>query len=527
MTDNGNIQIARRYHQRTKHSPVSIRQEGHRLDWDNKPDPFKIYPDIDLLPLPGDLPMTQMPALQAVSMREVHVEDEIVPELAQIAHILYYTAGITKKMAFPNGEIYFRAAACAGALYPVEVYLVCGPLSGVEAGVYHFSPADFALRQLREGDFRGVLAQASGNEASVAHAPAVLVYTAITWRSSWKYRARSYRYHFWDCGTMLANCLATSAAQELPHSVVMGFVDQQVNHLVGVDGKKEKSLALFPLGWSDEETPAAREVPALQLNVKPLSQERLEYPLIDELHHGSQLTGPEQVQNWRAARSLEKRRPEPLETYALTSMRASNDRQKRIETVIAKRGSSRQFEQQAITSKELGTMLEAATRGFNADWRDPEDAFMNDLYINIHAVEGLPAGAYYYQPENGDLALLGEGDFRNHSAHLCLGQPLGGTSSATVFYIADLEALLDRYGNRGYRLAQMEAGIIGGKLYLAAYALERGATGLTFFDDEVTNFFLPENVRQEAIFVTALGEPGGPMQRRGKLVRMQPGEEVS
>lgn len=527
MTHNGDIQAARRYHQMTKHSPVSIRQEGHRLDWDNKPYPFKIYPDIDPVPLPGDLAITDVPTLQAVSTTEVQAETEDVPDLAQIAHILYYSAGITKKMVFPNEPIYFRAAACAGALYPVEVYLVCGPLSGLEPGVYHFSPADFGLRQLREGDFRDVLAQASGNETSMTHAPAVLVFTAISWRSSWKYRARSYRYHFWDSGTMLANCLAASAAQVLPHGVVMGFVDQQVNHLLGVDGREEKSLALFPLGWTEEVPPAAREVPELQFRVKPLSQERVEYPLIDELHQASRLTDPKQVQNWRVAHSLEKRLPEPLETYPLTSMQASNFSQKPIETVIAKRGSSRQFEQQAIPSGELAAILEAATRGFPADWRHPKDAFMNELYINVHAVDGLPAGAYRYERENGELGLLGKGDFRNHSAHLCLGQPLGGTSSATVFYIADLEALFEKYGNRGYRLAQLEAGIIGGKLYLAAYSLERGATGLTFFDDEVTNFFLPESARQETIFVTAIGEPSRPMQRRGKLVRMQPGEEVS
>lgn len=527
MTDNRDIQIARRYHQATKHSPISIRQEAHRLDWENKPYPFKIYPDLDPIPLPRNLPQTSLPALQAVSAMEVQAEAEAVPNLAQIAHILYFTAGITKKMVFPNERIYFRAAACAGALYPIEVYLVCGSVTGLEAGVYHFSPADFGLRQLREGDFRGVLVQASGNETSVAHAPAVLVFSAVTWRSSWKYRARSYRYHFWDNGTMLANCLAASTAQGLPHGVVMGFVDQEVNRLLGVDGKQEKSLALFPIGWTEEEPSAAGETLRLQFKVKPLSKERVEYPVIDELHQASQLMDPEQVEHWRAVRSLEKRIPDLGERYSLTPMQAANYPQKPIEAVIAERGSSRQFEQRAILSGELATMLEAATQGFSSDWRDPEDACMNELYINIHAVDGLPAGAYRYLPENGELGLLGEGDFRNHSAHLCLGQPLGGTASATVFYIADLEAVLEKYGNRGYRLAQMEAGIIGGKVYLAAYALARGATGLTFFDDEVTDFFLAENAREEAIFVTAIGEPARPLQRRGKLVRVQPGEDAS
>jgi hypothetical protein len=55
--------------------------------------------------------------------------------------------------------------------------------------------------------------------------------------------------------------------------------------------------------------------------------------------------------------------------------------------------------------------------------------------------------------------------------------------------MTDLEPILKRFGNRGYRAAQLHAGIITSKLYLAAYAQGFGATGLTFFDDEVTDFF--------------------------------------
>jgi hypothetical protein len=96
---------------------------------------------------------------------------------------------------------------------------------------------------------------------------------------------------------------------------------------------------------------------------------------------------------------------------------------------------------------------------------------------------------------------------RGEAAHLCLGQDLGGDASVTFFFLADLKAILERYGNRGYRLVQMEAGISGGKLYLGAYALGRGATGLTFFDDDVVRFFSPHAAGLEAIFVVAMGAP--------------------
>ena len=527
MAINQDIQVARRYHQATKHSPMSVRQSGHSMDWANKPNPFKIYPDLEVIPLPQDLPKTGVPALEAIGKTEVRGSEEAVPELAQVAHVLYYSAGITKKMVFPGESIYFRAAACAGALYPIEIYLVCGDIPGLEAGVYHFSPVDFGLRQLRRGDYRETLARASGDETQVERAPAVLVFTAITWRSSWKYGARSYRYHFWDAGMILANCLAASAAQALPRKVVMGFVDRTVDHLLGIDGAHEKSLALLPLGWTSKPPPPAPgDIPELHLAVEPLSREQVDYPPIDEVHQASMLEDSESVKRWRESRIAGKPKNHEAEHYPLRLMEASNYPDKAIENVILERGSSRRFREAAISFEELSTMLELAMAGFPADWRDTWDDLMNDLYINVHAVDNLAAGAYYLHRREKSLVILGEGDFRHHSAHLCLGQPLGGTSGATAFYLADLEAILETYGNRGYRLAQLEAGIIGGMLYLAAYALGRGATGLTFFDDDVVDVFLPANAREAAIFVTALGEPAGPLQHRGKLVRTNPGDAV-
>ena len=155
----------------------------------------------------------------------------------------------------------------------------------------------------------------------------------------------------------------------------------------------------------------------------------------------------------------------------------------------------------AIGAGELSTALWHATRGWPADapWG------LVDLYLTVHAVEGIEPGAYAYHPEPHALTLIKRGDFGGQAAFLCLEQSLGGMSSATVFFLADLGALLDAYGNRGYRLANLEAGLIGGRLYLAAYAQRFGATGLTFYDRDVVDFFSPHAQGKDAIFVTALG----------------------
>jgi SagB-type dehydrogenase family enzyme len=112
--------------------------------------------------------------------------------------------------------MYFRAAACTGALYHIDVYVVCGELPGLAAGVYQFGPHDGALHQLRAGDQRARLVEASGAEPAVAAAPAVLVCTSTFWRNAWKYQARTYRHCFWDTGTLLANLLAVAAADGVP-----------------------------------------------------------------------------------------------------------------------------------------------------------------------------------------------------------------------------------------------------------------------------------------------------------------------
>jgi hypothetical protein len=77
----------------------------------------------------------------------------------------------------------------------------------------------------------------------------------------------------------------------------------------------------------------------------------------------------------------------------------------------------------------------------------------------------------------------------------------------TSFFLADLNRILERFGNRGYRAVQLEAGAIGGRMYLATYALRLGATGLTFFDDDVTTFFSPHAKGKSAVFLLAIGKP--------------------
>jgi hypothetical protein len=175
-----------------------------------------------------------------------------------------------------------------------------------------------------------------------------------------------------------------------------------------------------------------------------------------------------------------------------------------IETVIRRRGSTRQFAREPIGFDQLSTLLDRSTRDYAADYRAP-GAPLADLYLIVNAVDGLDAGTYVLHREAGALERLTAGDCRAQAGMLDLGQELGADAAVNCYWLADLEPLLARFGNRGYRAAQLDAAIEAGKLYLACYALRVGATGLTFFDDDVTAFFAPHAAGKSVLFLVALG----------------------
>lgn len=509
--NNRSTEIARDYHSKTKHSSWSVRQGAHGLDWSNQPLPFKIYPDLEPMSLPREWEQSQIAALAAISSSADALQGGRSPDLSTLARLLYFSAGITKRRSYPGGEILFRAASCTGALYEVELYVVCCDLPDLPAGVYHFNPGDFALRRLRQGDYRGMLLGASSEGSSLIHASVVIISTGTYWRNAWKYRGRTYRHFGWDNGTLLANLLAMSTALGLPASLVLGFVDEDISRLLDLDTDREVVLSMVAVGQGQPGPPGPSPlVEPLRLQTVPLSREEVDYPEMRVMHASTLLTSPREAAAWRGpmsrgAPSAHEGRIFPLEPYSEAEMSI-----RPLEGVIRGRGSTRQFEHKPMTLQELSTLVERSTRGIPADFLEPAGATLNDWYLIVNAVEGLPNGAYVLHREAGSnlcrLELLKEGNFRRQAGYLGLEQALPADASVDIFFLADLDAVLERFGNRGYRAVQLEAGILGGKVYLGAYAQRLGATGLTFYDDDVIEFFSPHANGKSAIFLMAVGK---------------------
>ena len=499
---------AREYHDRTTHSPASVRTGGHTLEWDIKPFPFKVYTDLAAIALPREIDPVGIDTLAALA-------DPAAPAaslgLSRLAAVLYYAAGVTKKKSYPGGgEILFRAAASTGALYQTEAYVAVGEVAGLEPGLYHFCPGDFALRRLRAGDIRTALAEAAADDA-IRRRAATIVLSAIYWRNTWKYQARAYRHLFWDSGTMLANVLAVGGALGLEPRVLTGFVDADVNRLLGLDATHEVALELIAIGPETAAAPSAAPLDTIAHATLPLSSSEVDYPLIHEMQAASRLDSAAAVRAWRERGSTIGRSPSRVEPATdpaaakLVALPPPREQASRgLGETIQRRGSTRQFGHASLTTEELATALWAAARPFEAD----VPSGLVDVYLIVNAVDGVSPGAYFYRPAEHALEPLSLGNLRNRSAYLCLEQPLAGDASAVIYFLTRLDRVTSALGDRGYRVVNLEAGLAGGRAYLAAYALGFGASGLTFYDGHVVEFFSPHAARKDAIFVTALGRSG-------------------
>ena len=214
---------------------------------------------------------------------------------------------------------------------------------------------------------------------------------------------------------------------------------------------------------------------------EPLSRAEVGYPIAYELHRASALVNADEVERFRR---------EAGETRVRDVFAGEEP-----ERVLKRRGSARMFTLDRMPRHELAAILAASDAG-------P----LVETFLVANAVDGLESGAYRFEPpDTFDARALGE--FRGRAGYLALEQAHAARAAATQFLLADLEGVLAAHGNRGYRAAQLEAGIRAGRMYLGAYARHLGATGLTFYDDDVARFFTG-GVERQPMLCVALGPTG-------------------
>ncbi len=174
--------------------------------------------------------------------------------LSDIGQILWAAQGITEKVEQPpaqwKGDEWMggkRTAPSAGALYPMEIYLIVSQVEGLDEGVYWYHPGNHELRKVVSGEIRKKLSSAALEQSCIQEAPASIVMTGVYERTANKYGDRSQRYVHIETGAIAQNIYLQAEPLELGTVFVGAFQDEEVSKLLNLP-QKESPLGIMPIG---------------------------------------------------------------------------------------------------------------------------------------------------------------------------------------------------------------------------------------------------------------------------------------
>lgn len=422
-------------HRLTSYSPDrewDVRPDDPRLRHDLvqndpglRPPQTKEYAEgLPVVALPRDLPDPGVPAAAVLA----GLPAPALPlDAAQLGRVLFLGAGVVRTFDRDGEPFLFRAAGSAGARFPLEVYASTVGVDGVPDGVHWYDAREHALVQVgpaAEGDVT------------------TLVVTGVPWRSGWRYAERAWRHVYWDGGTLLSQLAAAADSAGLQPRIRSRFPDAGVTALVGADGVHEYPIVLLSLGDGAPAVVAgggaARgALPAVELPLATAAQRAGDHDRLGD--------------PWPVGPALDGCPPsDPLDA------------------VVLRRGSQRRMDRSATLPRaQLEHAMAAALRGVDVPH-----------WVVVHGVDDVAPGTYRW-PDLGSP--VRRGDLRDELERVCLGQSLAAEAAYVVIGAVPGTALDDR----AYREAQLAAGVVEGRLHLAAYAGGASATGMTFLDSEV------------------------------------------
>ena len=428
------------------------------------PPPMKSYDaDLPFLPLPRDLPDPGMSATAALAGTPAAPQRV---DAAALGRVLFLGAGVTRTAQRNGRTLPFRASGSAGGRFPLEVYASTVGVLGVPDGVHWYDGAQHALVQVGP--------PAAGDATT-------LVVTGVPWRTGWRYAERGWRHVYWDAGTLLSQLYAASWTAGLQPQIRSVFPDRALADLVGADGTHEFPVAL--LTWGAGAPAIAATGVAARGTLPPV-----ELPLC----------------TWaqRAGDRGDVGSPWP-DGAGLDDVPSSAS----LDEVVLRRGSQRRMDRsRTLPRRVVEWSMAAALRGIAVPH-----------WVVVHGIDDVALGIYRWP----DLATpVRAGDFRDELMRVCLDQSLGAEAAFVVISAARATDLDDR----GYREAQLAAGVVEGRLHLAAYALGASATGMTFLDSEVPGL-LGEPEDLVTLLFTCVGVPeyaARPGGRPGAPVEFRP-----
>jgi len=485
-----------------RHLHVDIDQNkpaDWEVDWEDAPLAYKLYRGLPTVPLSAEIPLTL----------EGRVSPSM-PALREIGHFLWYTYGLTQfsqsvfwsdpaEQTADLSSTCRRFAPSGGGLYANELYVYL-KLDDLPAGVYHYDAAHHRLVLLREGHFDSYLARALGGRCEVSACFAAVFVSAMYWKNFFKYHNFSYRLQGLDAGVLIGQLLEVAKRYKFASGVYFQFLDRAVNHLIGLNDNEESVYAVIPLSvepavtWfgvgSDGGTMGSaaqlgQELPAVRHDHYVRSRRMVEYPMLIRMNEASRLDSRESFRQVGEGRTAEGGdRAVALPPVKRLSYDLASACRKRYSPAM-------DFALAKVSRLQVAALLHEATASFpywndldGAHGRPPESRV--SLHGCLHHVEGVPDGAYRYDRSAHALRPIRPGD---HRFRLLQGTP---PDIVNLFQVplclhvsGDKEHYKSELGYRGYRIQQMEAGMLVQRLLLAASALGMGGHPLLAFDAAV------------------------------------------
>ena len=219
---------------------------GGMLDWLNKPSIYKEYSGSKKIALLVPKSVGRMSfddvvrkrrSIRSFSLKYVNKE--------QLGCLLWASTGVQRK----QGGYEFRTVPSAGALYPIETYLVVNNVEDLARGVYHYSVKAHLLEELKLGDFREEVTLAALEQRMCMEAAVVFIWTAVFFRSKWKYKQRAYRYIYLDAGHIAQNLALSATSIGLGSCQIGALYDDELNQIVNVDGTEESAIYISVVGY--------------------------------------------------------------------------------------------------------------------------------------------------------------------------------------------------------------------------------------------------------------------------------------
>jgi SagB-type dehydrogenase family enzyme len=480
---------------RSLHADTSeSRPPDWEIDWEDAPLTYKLYRGLPVVPLSSEVPLTL----------RGH-ESPANPDLTTIGHFLWHVYGLTQLSQYSAAnsinqsegplQMYRRFVPSGGGLYPNELYVYL-KTTEVPVGVYHYDVAHHRLVLLREGDFDSYLARALGNRCDVSGCFGTVFVSTMFWKNFYKYSNFAYRLQGLDTGVLIGQLLEVAKRFSYESGVYFQFLDRAVNHLLGLSDREESVYAVIPLSaestlswihngnYGEGDVSAVdlcRELPVVRHEHYVRSQKVKEYPLLTKMNEASMLDSTGSFRHVGVMKHVDSG---IQAVYMPRVERLSYD----LASICRKRYSPEtDFVLSKVTKSKVAALLQEATASFSYhnDLNGPHERPVSrlSLYCCLYNVEGIPDGAYRYDRSAHLLRRVLPGD---HRLWLQQGMSLDNVNLFQVplcLHVAgDKDHLNSALGYRGYRIQQMEAGMLVQRLLLAASATGMGGRPLLGFN---------------------------------------------